>query len=143
MISGSSRASYLAPAYSWLSAAGGVLIERTFGTASIPAAARTALRGATIAVLLVAGALRAPFTLPILPVDTYVAYADAMGVRPGTDEKKDLGRLGQFYADMHGWESIVATIAGVYDVLPPEERAKAAIFASDYGVAGAVSARGA
>lgn len=130
---GSSRAGYLAPAYTWLFAGGGVAVEALF----------TRLRGrwipwAAVAVLLIGGALTAPLALPILPVDTYVRYAAAFGVKPETDERKELADLPQFVADMHGWPEIVDTVAAVFDELPPKERAKALVFAPDYGVAGAI-----
>ena len=38
---------------------------------------------------------------------------------------------------MFGWPEMVAEVARVYDALPPAERAKAAIFAGNYGEAGA------
>jgi hypothetical protein len=75
-------------------------------------------------------------------VDAYVAYADALGVAPSTAERKRLGRLPQFYADMHGWESIVTTVAGAHRRLPPEDRARSIVFTFNYGVAGAVERLG-
>jgi hypothetical protein len=133
MASGSSRAGYLAPAYTWLFAAGGVAAERVL------AGPRVAwLKPAYAAFLLLAGAAIAPLALPVLPVETYIPYARALGEAPSTEERKELGELGQFYADMHGWESIVATVADAHRRLAPEEAAWARVFAPDYGVAGAV-----
>jgi hypothetical protein len=137
MLSGSSRAGYLAPAYTWLFAAGGVGAERLLARprlASIPDVA--------VALLLVGGAIVAPLAMPILPVETYIRYARALGEEPSTEERKELGELGQFYADMHGWPEIVATLAGVHGRLPPEEQAGVRVFAPDYGVAGAVDLLG-
>ena len=51
-------------------------------------------------------------------------------------------QLKPFFADMQGWEAIVATLAEVYDRLPPEDRAMARIMAPDYGIAGAVDLLG-
>jgi hypothetical protein len=42
------------------------------------------------------------------------------------------------YADQFGWEEMVTTIAGVYNSLPDDVRAKTAIFAQNYGQAGAI-----
>ena len=53
-----------------------------------------------------------------------------------------MGRLPQFYADMHGWESIVETVASVYDTLSPEEQNVAAVFTGNYGEAGAIDLLG-
>lgn len=137
MGSGSSRAGYLAPAYTWLFAAGGVAAERAL------AGPRLAwLRPAYVALLLLAGAAIAPLALPILPIETYIRYARALGHAPSTEERKELGDLGQFYADMHGWEAIVATVADAHRRLTPEEAAAARVFAPDYGIAGAIDLMG-
>jgi hypothetical protein len=39
---------------------------------------------------------------------------------------------------MHGWPQLVATVARVYDSLPPAQRARTAIVASNYGEASAI-----
>ncbi len=131
--SGASRAGYLSPAYTWLFAAGGVAFE------SWCARPRLAwLRPAYAALLVATGIAIAPLALPTLPVETYVGYARALGEAPETEEKKAVGALPQFYADMHGWEEIVDAVAAAHARLTPEERAGARVFAGDYGVAGAV-----
>jgi hypothetical protein len=48
------------------------------------------------------------------------------------------GFLPQHFADQFGWEAMVATVANVYNNLPPEQRAKTAILAGNYGGAGAI-----
>jgi len=135
--SGSSRAGYLAAAYTWLYAAGGVAAEKVLGAGRLGW-----MRPAAIAVLIAGGAVAAPLALPLLPVATYIRYARALGEQPSTEERKELGELGQFYADMHGWEAIVGTLVEVHGRLPPEERPAARVFAPDYGVAGAVDLLG-
>ena len=137
VLSGTSRAGYLAPAYTWLLAAGGVAAEMGFERARVPWA-----RWAAGVVLAAAGVVLAPFALPVLPVETYIAYARSMGVEPSTEERKELSDLPQHYADMHGWEEIVRTVAEVFDGLSPEEQAKAAIFTYNYGDAGAIDRLG-
>jgi len=137
MASGSSRAGYLAPAYTWLFAAGGVAAEHLLARPRLGW-----LRPASLALLLLAGIAIAPLALPTLPVETYIRYARALGEEPSTEERKELGELGQFYADMHGWDAIVATVVGVHRTLPPEEAAIARVFAPDYGVAGAIDLLG-
>jgi hypothetical protein len=135
--SGSSRSGYLAPAYTWLFAAGGVAIEGWFARPRL-----AWLRPAYASVLIATGAAIAPLALPLLPVDTYIAYARLLGETPGTEERKELGDLGQFYADMHGWDAIVKTLVDVQRRLPPGEVPIARILAPDYGVAGAVDLLG-
>ena len=136
-LSGTSRSGYLAPAYTWLFAAGGAGGERLLERPRL-----VRLRPAVVAILLAGGVVAAPLALPLLPVETYIRYARVLGERPSTEERKELGDLGQFYADMHGWVAIVGTVAEVYRRLPPADAAAARIFAPDYGVAGAVDLLG-
>lgn len=127
-----SRPGYLAPAYTWLFAAGGVAWERLL------AGRAAAWRGALLVVLLATGAVTAPFALPVLPVDSYLRYAAALGQKPHTEEKKELSELPQWYADMQGWPEVAQAIGAAYASLPAADRARAAVFGGDYGVAGAV-----
>ena len=39
---------------------------------------------------------------------------------------------------MFGWPEMVAAVARVYNRLPPEDRLRCAIYASNYGEAGAI-----
>ncbi len=82
--------------------------------------------------------LAAPLAKPLLPVDSYVRYAAALGFEPGSDENHRLGRLPQFFADMHGWRELAEETARVYAALPAEDRAQACIFGRNYGQAGAI-----
>jgi hypothetical protein len=136
-LSGSSRSGYLSPAYTWLFAAGGVAGERLFDRKPL-----AWLRPVAVVMLIVAGAATAPLALPLLPVETYIRYSRALGERPSTEERKELGELGQFYTDMQGWDAIVGTIADVYRRLPAEDATAARIFAPDYGIAGALDLLG-
>ncbi len=125
-----SRSSYLLPAYPMLFAAGG-----TWWAAH---ATRAATRAATIVVLLLGGAVTVPFAVPLLPVDTYVRYSRWFGIAPSTEERQTLGRLPQFFADRQGWDRFVARIGAAWDRLSPAERQVAAVFAGNYGEAGAI-----
>ena len=129
---GHSKAEYLSPAYAILFAAGGVALERWLGRPAL------AWARAVIAILLLGGLILAPVVVPILPVDTYIAYAETLGIEPSTSENKELAELPQFYADRFGWEEKAAAVARVYDSLPPEEREVAAVFGENYGRAGAI-----
>jgi len=135
--SGSSRSGYLAAAYSWLFAAGGVavagLLERRRWAWVVPV---------LVVLMLAMGALVAPLAVPILPVERYLLHASWLGQEPATEERKELGELGQFFADMHGWPAIVDTVAEVYHGLSPAERAKVRVLAPDYGIAGALDLLG-
>jgi hypothetical protein len=127
---GTSRSGYLALGYPMLLASGavfweGLLVHRTS-------------RVAIVALLLVAGAMTLPFAVPLLPVESYVRYSRALGVAPSTEEKKELGRLPQFFADRQGWDAFVSQVRAVWDALPPGDRERAAVLTGNYGEAGAI-----
>jgi 4-amino-4-deoxy-L-arabinose transferase-like glycosyltransferase len=129
---------YLAPAYPMLFAAGAAGLES--GLARWRWSAGKSWPKAAIAILvLVAGAATAPLVLPILPPARYAAYEEAIGFAPPKTERGHRGPLPQIFGDQFGWEELVAEVAGVYNSLPPEERSRTAIFAGNYGEAGAVN----
>lgn len=130
IVNRTSRSGYLAPAYPFLFAAGGVAIERV--------AQRPIWRAAILTGLVLAGAATAPLALPLLSVHSYVRYSGLLGIAPDTEEKKELGRLPQFFADRQGWEPFVSQVAAVFDRLSPAERATAAVLTGNYGEAGAI-----
>jgi hypothetical protein len=132
--SGTSRSGYLAPAYTWLFAAGAVFWERRIRTPGV--------RVMLVAGPALAGLALAPLALPVLAVERYVAYANALGVSPSTEERKQVGPLPQFYADMHGWDDLVRQLASASTLLSAEERGGAAIFTGNYGEAGAIERLG-
>ncbi|MGZ3460042.1 MAG: ArnT family glycosyltransferase, partial [Archangium sp.] len=121
---------YLAPAYPMLLAAGAVYAERLLS--------RPAARAAVLVPGLVGFAALAPMTLPVLPEDTFLTWQQALGIAPPQHERHAYGALPQHYADQHGWEELAASVAEVYQRLPPETRAHTALFAQNYGEAGAL-----
>lgn len=134
MVSTNSKPYYLAPAYTALFAAGGVALER-LGEGG---AARLA-RGAVVAFLLGTGAVAAPMAKALLSEDAFVAYVSKLGLpAPTAGERVELPRLPQHFADMHGWPELAAAVGDVYQRLPAADRAKACIFAQNYGEAGAI-----
>ena len=132
MLAGRSRASYLAPAYPALFALGGVAWERFTATG------RVWIRPALASAVVAFGLVIMPLALPVLPVDVFVRYENALGLAPRTEERLDMGLLPQQYADMFGWEEMAALVGKAYDRLTPEERAHCGIFGQNYGEAGAV-----
>lgn len=128
---------YLSPAYAPLLAAGAVGVERFsnyFGRRTLRFAVALVVVGANLALL--------PFAKPVLPVESFVRYASALGVQPGTDERHDLGRLPQFFADQLGWRELAEAVAAVHGALPATERASACVFGQNYGQAGAIDLYG-
>jgi len=100
---------------------------------------RFAAQAAIVAVVLAAGAVTAPLALPLLEPAAYVAYEKRLGFAPPKTEVAHRGPLPQLFGDQFGWEELVSDVAGIYGRLPPEERARTGIFASNYGEAGAIN----
>jgi hypothetical protein len=125
---------YLVPFYPILLAAGGAQAEAWLARPGW----RARLRPAALALLAVGGAVMAPLALPVLPVETFIRYQRALGVEPPRLEKLSLRELPQHYADMFGWEEMTEQVARVYHSLPEGERARCAVFARNYGQAGAI-----
>jgi 4-amino-4-deoxy-L-arabinose transferase-like glycosyltransferase len=136
-LGGRSRAGYLGVAYPMLVALGGVALERAL---AVPPWRR--MRAVAVAVIVALTVPWMPFTLPILPVGMLVRYQAAFGVRPSTEERKEVGPLAQQYADMFGWEELVAGVADAWARLSDEERRRARVFGQNYGEAGAVDVLG-
>ncbi len=130
-INGHSKPEYLGAAYAPVFAAGGVAFERTLKWWRWAAPAYTSI-------MLLGGIVLLPVVLPILPVQTYIRWANALGIAPSSTEAKQLDKLPQFYADMFGWEQKAGEIAKVYHSLTPEDQARCAIFGDNYGRCGAV-----
>ena len=133
ILNGHTKAEYLSASYGMLFAGGGVAIERF-----IIRRGWGWLRPTSLAALIISGCVLAPFTIPLLPVETFIRYQAALGVAPSTPEGKQLDKLPQFYADMFGWEEKAAAVARVFHSLAPDEQAHCAIFADNYGRCGAI-----
>ena len=134
VMSGRSRPYYLAVTYVMVLPLGAVALEER-----VPG---HAMRTALAVLVIVFGALALPFALPVLPVRTFVRYQAALHQAPHTDEHHAMGALPQQYADMFGWEEMVALVHKAYLRLTPDERAHCRIFGQNYGEAGAVDVLG-
>jgi hypothetical protein len=128
-----SKVEYLGPAYTMLFAAGGVAVERwaSRGKRGWAVASLAALSVLTSLLIL-------PLAVPVLPVETYIKYAAAIGIAPSTAESQELSELPQFYADMFGWEGLARDVSAVYLALPETEKASAVVLARNYGEAAAL-----
>lgn len=127
------RIYYLAPIYPMLFAAGAVAIEAWIGGEG-----RNWMKTAVLAPLVLGGMVAAPLALPILPLDAAAAYANYWDVDRVQVEKEPSGKLPQMYADMMGWLQQAQTVAGVFHSLTPDDQARVAILAKNYGEAGAI-----
>ena len=133
VMNGNSKAEYIAPFFPVLFAAGAIAIDQGLGRIGW-----RWMKAVLVVLLVLGGVVLAPFALPVLPVEKFIAYEKMLGVTPATAEKKELRNLPQFYADMFGWPEMVAEIARVYQSLTPAEQADCLIGVRNYGEAGAV-----
>ena len=124
-----SKPYYLGPAYPPLLAAGAVVVEGLRWRF---------LRPVVVSVWLLAGVVVAPFAIPLLPVETFIAYQKALGQTPQQQERSALGPLPQFFADRFGWEQLTDEVAKAYRSLSPDEQARAIVVTRNYGEAGAL-----
>lgn len=124
---------YTAPIYPILLAAGAVAAEAA-------SAARRWIRPALAGLLVL-------LTAPLLPIvvpfhATPAGYLRFVARLPFPLPRTEVGHasspLPQFFADELGWRQMTAEVARAYNALPPAARADTAIFAGNYGEAGAI-----
>jgi 4-amino-4-deoxy-L-arabinose transferase and related glycosyltransferases of PMT family len=130
------KAYFLTSIYPILLAVGAARIEQWV--------ASTTAKAAMLALVGLSGAVLAPFAIPLMSEESYIRYAAALGMGPSTAAAEHLkqGRLPQVYADMHGWKAMAEKVAAAYHALPPQDRAKAVFFGSNYGESGAIDVYG-
>jgi dolichyl-phosphate-mannose-protein mannosyltransferase len=125
---------YLAPVYPMLLAGAAVVTESALGR---PIGAW--LKPGIVMILLAAGAYLVPITVPIFSPDHFLAYTQGLPFKlPVMEYQHRRAVLPQWYADQFGWNEIVAETALAWNELAPEERTDCAVFAQDYGQAGAI-----
>jgi hypothetical protein len=125
---------YVAPIYPVLFAAGAV----AFGM--LTHRRRPLIVYSAVLAILLCG-VTAPVMLTILPPDRYSAYTDRFGANKVKSEKFT-SPLPQYLSDRFGWPQMVEGFATRYNALPPEMRARTAIFCGNYGEASAVNILG-
>ncbi len=128
---------FLAPAYPMLFAGGAVALASWMGTRG-----RAWLRPVYIGALALSGLLLAPGVMPVLPPAVYGHYYGFLAGSAGANQASGTP-LPQILADRFGWRNMTATVARVYDSLPPGERAQACVFTANYGEASALNLLGA
>ena len=138
MLSTAAKPYYLAPAYIALLAAGAAAFE------ALPrSSVGTVVRASMLVLVAAGGIVSAPLAKPLLAPEAYLRYVEAIGLAPRSIERHEQARLPQHFADMHGWPELAANVAKVFDALPAADRARACIFAQNYGQAGAIDVLGA
>ncbi|HTL97505.1 MAG TPA: glycosyltransferase family 39 protein [Holophagaceae bacterium] len=129
---------YVASIYPMLFAAGGVAFERFFDGPGLRLG-RLWPKAAVCAVIILVTAPLVPAILPFLAPEKLAAYQVELGLKPKQLETHHEGALDQRLGDQIGWPEMAQEVARVYQALPPEERAKTAIYAANYGEAGAIN----
>jgi len=125
---------YLAPIYPILFAAGAVLFEHALDRPRL-----AWLNYAVAVIILVGGIWAAPLVMPIIPADQLNAFLDKFPIKVPRSEHSHMGAsFPQHFADQFGWREIVSETNVAWQRIPPAERADCAIFAQDYGQAGAI-----
>ncbi|HSW56338.1 MAG TPA: glycosyltransferase family 39 protein [Ignavibacteriaceae bacterium] len=125
-----SKGEYISAAYQILFAGGAVMIEKW-------STRKNWIKYAVTAPIILFGILLAPFARPLLSVDKFVEYQNAIGLKPPSNEGHET-ELPQFYSDMFGWEDLAKNISKVYLSIPEAEREKTLVYCSNYGKAGAI-----
>jgi 4-amino-4-deoxy-L-arabinose transferase-like glycosyltransferase len=124
---------YLAGIYPILFAAGAIQVEIWLKSTKIKGIKALLILGMLLPTLFLC-----PVTLPILPVETTAAFSKKLGLVKSS-ENHEMGVLPQHFADMQGWEAMVEKVAKVYHTLSEEEKKECLIFATNYGVTGALN----
>jgi len=125
---------YLAPIYPMLLGVGAVVIE-----SALASPRRAWLKPVMVVILLASGIHLAPIVVPVLSPDRFIAYTRTLPFKlPVMEHAHARAALPQWYSDQFGWEEIVAETAKAWNQLSPQERPGCAIFAQDYGQAGAI-----
>ena len=132
LVNAHTKSEYIAAAYPSLFACGGVALEqmtRRWRRVAVPA---------ITGLLALTAVLLAPFAMPVLPVESYIRYARALGAAPSSLEHQKMGDLEQLFADMHGWEDLARDVSAAYLTIPEAERKTTVAFVNNYGEAGAL-----
>ncbi len=135
------KAYYIGPIYPVLYGAGAAALARVAERWG-PAAARFALPAAAGACLLY-GAVLLPVGVPVLPPARMERYVATLGFTPAVrNNQRGIERLPQDYGDMLPWQAQAQAVARVFHGLPPADRERAVVGASNYGEAGALDLYG-
>jgi hypothetical protein len=116
--------------YPILFAAGGYLIEK-YGSIGF--------RRFAIYFTIISAIPLIPFSLPILNFNHLESYTSIFGGLTNRWEDGKVHNIPQDYADMTGWRELGQEVAKTYQSLSPEEKRNCAIYAENYGQAGAIN----
>lgn len=120
---------YIIGIYAALLAGGSVVAER--------ALVRVPARAAAVAGFLIFTLPFVPLSLPVLPIEGFIAYSKALHLTGQNHAPAQV--IQPVYGEMFGWDELAAHVASAYYSLPAKVRARTAIFADTYADAGALS----
>ena len=131
---------YLAPIYPMLIAVGSVVLESWFDRKEARNQNWRWLRDTLAWTVLCSGLYSIPITIPVLSPDAFLIYArNFLPFKlPVNEYSHARVALPQWYADQFGFKEIADEAEVAWNRIPAHERADCAIFAQDYGQAGAV-----
>ena len=115
--------------YSILFALGGYAIERYF---------KPYLRYAVLAIMVLFCLPLIPISLPVYSFEKIENYTKPMAQFVNQWEDGKIHNIPQDYSDMTGWKELSTIVTNFYQSLPEEEQNNCAIYADNYGQAGAV-----
>lgn len=121
---------YIIGSYGALLAVGAVTLAR----------AGVWLRSIAIVAVTIVAVATLPISLPILPVYTFIAYTQHLGL---TGRNGAAHLIQPVYAEEFGWKRLARDVARVYFALPAQQRALTGIYADTYADAGAIDFFGA
>lgn len=117
---------YIIGVYGALLAVGAVAIER----------AATWLRSIAIVALTSVALATLPISLPILPIHTFIAYTQRLGLTGRNGTPAHL--IQPIYAEEFGWRRLARDVGSVYEALPLQQRSRTGVYADTYADAGAI-----
>jgi len=129
---------YATPVYPMLLAGGSVAIESWIAQRKL-----AWLKPVMVVTLLAVAIVTLPLFLPVLSPENFLRYQEKLPFGLPASERGHLSAaFPHHYAWQFGWPEMVEAVARVYNSLPPEERAKTAIFGNNFAEAGAIDLLG-
>lgn len=125
---------YVTPVVPILLAAGSAAIEKwtSFKSANWK-------RVPVLAIISVFGLMMLPLSVPLLPIDSYASFSEAVNLAEiARLEKNEASKVPQYFADRFGCKELAETVASVYHSLPDSDKVKCGILGFHYSDAGSV-----
>jgi hypothetical protein len=120
---------YTLGGYTLLMAMGGYAVEKYFSKS---------FQVVTLVLIFLLSLPIMPFSLPLLSLSAMKEYSAPMADFTNRWEDGKKHPLPQDYSDMTGWKELSDIVISTYNSLPPETKKNCAIYAENYGQAGAI-----